>query len=81
MASLQDIYNRLFDGEKLVIKFASKREYDNLRIQLTKKQSLHVTLQISTDSLCSSYDAATQSGTFWIGERRSGHLKDFEILE
>ena len=71
MSSPVDIYNRLFAGERVAIPFASRKTYESLRVMLSRQhQTPKLLLELTDDSLCSSFDRATSIGTFWIGPAR-----------
>jgi hypothetical protein len=81
MSSPADIYKRIFAGEKLSI-VCNPSAYQSLRTQLCKHHRTAVALDLSDDSICSSYDTATATATYWVGRRRSGKKKfSYTIVE
>lgn len=68
MSTVKDIYEQLFTGERLAIRLATRKEFDSLRVALHKHhQHARDLLELTTESLCASYDAAQGLGTFWLG--------------
>ena len=68
MTSVTDLYKSLFAGERLTLGFESKGAYESTRVAFSKlHQHTKLLLELTDDSLCARFDAATNQGTFWIG--------------
>lgn len=80
MASAHDIYKALFAGSKLTIGFSSRKEFDCLRVAIQRYHKIPKDLEVTNDSVCASYDAATGLGTFWLGVRKRPSRTDFQIV-
>ena len=77
-----ELYNRLFAGEHLAIRFADRRGYESLRVALHKQhQTPRLILEITDDALCASWNGAEGIGTFWLGTaRRQARKHTFEVI-
>jgi hypothetical protein len=82
MTSPADIYKTLFAGKRLEVACNDRKAYESLRVQLCQQhQTPKLLLELTDDSLCASYNAATGIGTFWIGTpRKSVKPADFKIV-
>ena len=80
MASIRDIYDLLFSGEKVTIAFSSWRAAENLRIGLQKHHRMLVSVDLTADSLCFSWDKKEMQGTYWLGSPRRVAATEFTIV-
>jgi hypothetical protein len=81
-SSVQEIYNRLFAGEKLTLQFESKTQFETLRTALCKKNTFSVALDMTSASLIGRWDSERVRGTFWLGESASkANQNKWQIIE
>lgn len=74
------LHDRLLDRspEKVRIRIADRRSFDNLRTALVKLNRIARDL-LDAGNLCSDWDEAAGIGAFWVGDKRRKD-KMFEIL-
>jgi hypothetical protein len=82
MTTVSDIYKDLFAGRRLTIALADRKAFDSLRVALCQQhQTPKLLLELTSDSLCASFDASQGIGTFWLGTpRKAKRAVAFEIL-
>jgi hypothetical protein len=82
MSSPQDIYKSLFAGQRISVRLADKKAFESLRVALCREhQTPKLLLELTTDSLCASYNAEEAIGTFWLGiPRKSAKQHSYEII-
>lgn len=82
MSSVQQVYNRMFAGDAVRVRFPSKKAFDSLRTALCKKNTLSVALEMTELSVCGTYDAATGIGTFKLDKpARAANVNQWEVIE
>jgi hypothetical protein len=82
MSSAQEIYNRLFAGEKLKLQFESFAHYETLRTMLCKKNSFCVALEMTSASVVARFDRELLQGTFELSEPvRLKNQNKWQILD
>lgn len=82
MASTQEIYNRMFAGDTVKVRAASKKAYDSLRTALCKKNTFSVALALTELSVCATYDKDTHVAEFKLAEpARKVNLDRWDIVE
>lgn len=76
------LYSTLFAGKRVTLRLEDRGAYNSLRVALSKKhQHAKLLLELTTDSLCADFDAATGIATFFLGEpRRARTRATFTIL-
>lgn len=82
MNSVQELYNRMFAGDVVRVRCAAVRDFNSLRTALCKKNSIPVALEMTTLSVCATYDSSTAVATFKLAEskRRTSEAR-WEIIE
>jgi hypothetical protein len=81
MSSVDNIYSKLFAGDKVRIKLADNKEFETLRTALCRKNGQYVALDLSTQSVLATYDATSGIGEFVLGEsKRRKQAARWEIL-
>lgn len=70
MSSVQEIYNSLFAGETIKVRCANKAAFHSLRTSLCRKNNLSVALEMTTLSVCATYDTEKCVGSFQLTESR-----------
>ena len=82
MSSAQEVYNRLFAGEKLTLQFSSREQFETLRTMLCKKNSFCVALEMTTGSIVARWNSELRQGTFVIAEStRIANQNKWQILD
>lgn len=82
MSTVDDLFNRIFLAapQPVKVRVASRKDYESLRTALVKKNA-QLNALAGEESLCSSYEEASNIAEFWRGERRRKQRTTFEILE
>jgi hypothetical protein len=72
--TIRELYNDLFSGKRITIRFATRNEYESMRTALHRAHQIpRFLLETTTDALCADYNSAKGVGVFWLGtSRRAG---------
>jgi len=82
VSSVQQIYNRIFAGDTVKVRAATKAQYETLRTSLCKTNSIPVALEMTTLSVCGIFDAASGIATFKLAEpARKAAADRWQIVE
>lgn len=65
---ISELYDMLLvEDKKVTIRFPSFREYESLRVALSRRNKLMTALDISDRSVIGRWDSTTSCGTFSLG--------------
>lgn len=79
MATVKEIYRELFAGKKITVHCLTVELYNSLRTSLQREHRVPASLEMTSLSLCSDFQAEKQEATFWLGESRRKKAVSWEI--
>lgn len=87
-AKIHEIFNKLVEDRKLLVRTSSKDAHENLRTRLVKLFSRHKKNLEDLDfldgteelSMCATYDETSGTSSYSVDRRKSAKVVEYEIL-
>lgn len=82
MSTIKEIYKTLLIGEqKLKVRVGTRKEYEVIRVGLSKQHQTPAAIGLTDGSLCSTWDEETGIAEFWVGPARKKRSRQWEVLD
>jgi len=79
-ATIKQIYDYLLDGRTVKVPLSDRRQADNLRIALVKRNREFVAVDISDKSLRMVWDAGSKQAAYSLVEPKEKTVLSFEVI-